>query len=180
MDFDRNHWKSALPWRGMSEGWDNGPTPESALSQIQEVKKMMENYRHLLNDEFWTQVRGFHRNKTPVLPIEIWESEQHLYLSAAAPGLKRINHADISFEDDRTLRLKLKSHSMKPPGAAALLRTELPAEAYEREIQLPRAVDATNYTTSYEGGVLCFTFLKKKEKRSKGGQRKPVVVPLDF
>jgi hypothetical protein len=68
----------AQPWSGM-------PERAHSLEQLQEIKNSLKEYRSVINEEFWGHVHGLTQKKITILPTELWESQQHIYLLIAAP-----------------------------------------------------------------------------------------------
>lgn len=150
------------------------PEPQFNPEQIHEYKKMVKHYHSFLNDDFWGDIHGLGTSKkknVQLIPIEVWESEEHLYLSIISPGLPDLNHAKIIFHNDQALTLKIKTRSTRPIGAVTLLSSELPQHSYEREIFLQKSVITSDYSSSYEGGVLTYTFKKADDE---------LEIPFDF
>ncbi|QOR67404.1 hypothetical protein IM538_04485 [Cytobacillus suaedae] len=150
------------------------PQPEFTPENMHDLKKKIRQYQSVLNEEFWGDIQGLgtrKRNKIQIIPIEIWESDENVFLLVAAPGLSTINHAKIIFQNDQILTLKIKTHSMKPAGAHTILDTEFPQHSYEREIFLKVSVITSDYSSSYEDGVLTYVFRKVKDTLD---------IPFDF
>ncbi|WP_078544548.1 Hsp20 family protein [Litchfieldia alkalitelluris] len=165
MDFFNK--KDGFPFNAMPQSEIN---PKSIL----EMKKMVKQYHSLLNDDFWGDIHGLRTSKkkqTQMIPVEIWEDVKHIYLCIVAPGLPSMKYAKIHFNTDQILTLKVKSHSLKPSQAVTLLSSDLPQQYYEREIPLPKSVKMSNYTSSYEDGVLTYTFIKEDNE---------LEIPFDF
>ncbi|MBM7603017.1 HSP20 family molecular chaperone IbpA [Metabacillus crassostreae] len=159
----------------------NGFPFQDALSQphvnpesLQGIKDMVKQYQTILNDDFWGEVNGLRKHKTknePVLPIEIWENDENIYLLVVSPGLPDLQHAQIFFENDYECKLKIKTNSLMPKNDVTLLSTELPQQFYEREISIGKAVDTSDYSSSYEDGLLTYKFQKAKNT---------IDIPIDF
>lgn len=167
MDFFKQ--KNGFPFQAM-------PQPQFDPESMLELRKMVKQYHSILNDDFWGDIHGLgtsKRKQVQLIPVEIWDSEQNIYLTIIAPGLKDLNHTKIFFHNDQVLTLKIKHHSIKPPGAHALLTSELPQDMYEREIFLPKAVVTSDYSSSYEAGILTYVFKKANDESE-------LEIPFDF
>ncbi|WP_456275194.1 Hsp20/alpha crystallin family protein [Bacillus sp. AK128] len=158
------------------DGFPFNAIPESQFNpeDLYDLKKMVKQYHSMLNEDFWSDIHGMRVKKNkrePVIPIEVWENDKFVYLSVICPGLPDIKYARIQFQNDQDLKLILKSHSIKPEGATTLLSSELPQNNFEREIHLKKSVVTTDYSSSFEDGVLSFTFIKIKDE---------IEIPFDF
>lgn len=159
--------KGGFPFNAIPDSQIN---PES----IYEMKKMVKQYHALLNDDFWGDIHGLRTSRSKkgqIIPVEIWENEENLFLLIIVPGLPNMNHAKIHFNNNQTLTLKVKARSLKPHNGVTLLTNELPQHSYEREIFLHRSVNTSDYTSSYENGVLTYTFTKMNDE---------LEIPFDF
>lgn len=141
--------------------FQNQFTPE----HLHHIKQMVKQYNSLLNEDFWQNIYGLSKQHTlQVLPIEIWESNDSLFLSIVAPGLSDMNEAALEFHSDQEVTLTVKANSLKPVNADQLLKSELPQQTYKREIFLPKRVDPFDYSSSYERGVITYVFIKVKNE----------------
>lgn len=165
MDFFKQ--KDGFPFNAM-------PQPEFTPERIHELKKMVKQYHSVLNDDFWSDIHGLgtsKRKSEPMIPIELWESDQNVCLSIIAPGLSDLNQAKVFFHNDQLLTLKIKIHSIKPTSGNQLIYSDLPQQAYEREIFLQKSVKTANYSKNYENGILTYTFKKSDDELN---------IPFDF
>ena len=137
-----------------TEGFPFNAMPQQqqfSLENMHEIKKMGQHDHSGLNDEFWGDMHGVaqsKKKKTEIIPVEVWENKENIYLIIVCPGLSTINHAKIFFHTDQVLTLKIKTHSLKPDGATTLLLSELPQQSYEREISLKKSVVTSDYSSS--------------------------------
>ena len=167
MDFFNQSQKNGFPFNAM-------PTPQFSPEKLKEFKKMIKQYHSILNDDFWGNIQGVGTKKEKnieILPIEIWEDAENIYLSVVCPGLQEINHAKIFFHNDQVLTLKIKRHSIQPKDTVTLILSDLPQLSYEREIFLQKSVVTSDYCSSYEDSVLTYTFKKAKDE---------LKIPFDF
>ncbi|TXC85982.1 hypothetical protein FS935_18175 [Metabacillus litoralis] len=166
MDFFNN--KNGFPFQeALSQPHVN---PES----LQGIKNMVKQYQTILNDDFWGEINGLRKHKIkkePVLPIELWENVEHIYLLIVCPGLPDLQHAHILFQNDQECTLKIKTNSLMPANDVALLSTELPQQYVEREISIGKSVNTSDYSSSYEDGLLTYKFQKAKNT---------IDIPIDF
>ncbi|MBB6454012.1 HSP20 family molecular chaperone IbpA [Salirhabdus euzebyi] len=159
--------KNGFPFNAIPETQFN---PE----HIHDLKQMIKQYHSVLNDDFWGDIHGLRTSKRKgieIIPIEIWEDEENLYLIIVAPGLQNKSHAKIYFHNDQALTLKIKTHSLKPVQSTQLITSDLPQNYYEREIFLKKSVLTSSYSSSYEKGVLTYTFNKVNDE---------LEIPFDF
>lgn len=141
--------------------FQNQFTPE----HLHHIKQMMKQYHSLLNEDFWKNIYGLSKQHTlQVLPIEIWESKESLFLSIIVPGLANMNEATLDFHSEQEVTITVKANSIKPVNAEQLLKSELPQQTYQREILLPKRVDPFDYTSSYERGVITYVLIKTKNE----------------
>ncbi|KKB34244.1 Hsp20/alpha crystallin family protein [Bacillus thermotolerans] len=148
--------------------------PVFPMEHLHEVKSMIKHYHSILNEDFWSQVHQLSMNKhqsIQLFPIEIWESEDYIYLSVIIPGLANFQQVRLRFHNDQTAVLHIHSPSSKPGDAQTLVKSELPQQPYERDICFRTPVDTADYSFSYEHGVLTYTLKKKKERLD---------IPFDF
>lgn len=162
--------KNGFPFQAM-------PQSQFSPENLLELKKMVKQYHSILNDDFWSNIHGLgtsKRKEIQLIPVEIWESEHNIYLLIICPGLKELNHAKVFFQNDQVLTLKIKHQSVKPAGADTLLSSDLPQTTYEREIFLPKSVMTSNYSSSYEDGILTYVLKKAEDHES------DLEIPFDF
>ncbi|WP_227935584.1 Hsp20 family protein [Alkalihalobacillus deserti] len=153
---------------------------------LHQIKNMVKQYNSVMTDDFWGTFNGFNENQKKeatkqILPIEIWESSESIYLSIVVPGLSRLSHAKIVFQNGQVLLLKIKSSSIKPAGGESLIKSELPQQIYEREIFLEKPVNTSDYSSSYDNGILTYTFEKAKDSWNQRSKSKnELEIPFDL
>lgn len=172
-----NHWKDQLQNHEGSKTW-NMHNHKQSLQHLQEIKNMMKEYRTVIDEEFWGGVNGLRKQKPIGLPVELWESKKHVYLLILAPGLKSIKQAKIEFKSSKLLEFKVESHSIKPEKDLLLVYSELPVDKYEREIQLSSPIIIGKYSSSFENGIITYTFFKDKSEHT--AQTKQINIPFNF
>lgn len=92
------------------------------------------------------------------IPVNLFDNDRELMVVAPMPG---VAPEDISLDvtDDGRLILRAAQHGEGQERIAYLLR-EWSYGPYEREIELPCAVDARRANVTYGNGVLSITFPK--------------------
>lgn len=153
---------------------------------LNQIKTMVKQYNSVMTDDFWGDLNGltggYKKEKAiQMLPIEIWENKDSLYLSMIVPGLEGLKDAKLFFENDQVVILKINSPSYKPAGAEILLRSETPQQMYERQIKLGKPVKTTDYSSSYQGGILTYTFAKIQGSwNDQVNSQNELEIPFDF
>ncbi|WP_102346185.1 Hsp20/alpha crystallin family protein [Bacillus sp. Marseille-P3661] len=147
------------------DGFPFNHLPKSHFSPeyLQEIRNMVKQYNSVFNSEFWGTVHGLNTLKgrnLRIFPFELWECDEFLYLCLVVPGLSKIDDVKLNFHSHQIVSFKVKQRSMKPGGAKNLLKSELPQKEYEREIHLKTPIQTTDFSASYEDGVLVYTFKK--------------------
>lgn len=142
-----------------------------------ELKKMVQQYNEILSDDFWRNLQNMNRRKRqnqPVVPIEIWENEQHLILLIVMPGMD-VNNIKITYHSPKHITFQSKLKTIQPPEAHNLLHSELPRYTLNRDIELPIPVkpDQHSISTNRDGVVTC-TFTKEEIRQNQ------IQIPLDF
>jgi HSP20 family molecular chaperone IbpA len=177
MDFF-NH-RNYFPSGQMPDSWKEALDPEDSLKKLGEIKQLVHKYRSVMNDQFWGQLNELNNKKVTILPIELWKNEHHIYLLVAAPGLKKMKNARITFHSDQDIHLKIRAHSLKPERVTQFIKSELPTQMYERTIRLPEPVLIDEYTSNFNQGVLKYIFTLK-DNRHHSYRNQSVNIPFDF
>lgn len=151
--------KSRNPFENMGE-MNQNPFSSSYLDQ---VKEMMEQYNSVLNEEFWDNVHGMgnqkKKRKMRSFPIEMWESDDELFVLAHIPGVKETRQVKTSFLSEKKVKVKAKLLSDQPPTAKRQLATEL-SDLFERDVTLPYTVESDNYSIHVDEGITTIIFGK--------------------
>ncbi|MCG3150773.1 MAG: hypothetical protein GEEBNDBF_00034 [bacterium] len=93
------------------------------------------------------------RPQGPIMPVNVWEEGEVLYLEAAVPGISA-EALDITIQDTRlTLRVAAPVPSEE---RTYLLREQFPMEA-ERRLRLPYPVEVDQVTAVLRDGILTLT-----------------------
>ncbi|RSK27534.1 hypothetical protein EJF36_11960 [Bacillus sp. HMF5848] len=167
MDFFNQ--KNGFPFNMMPQQQFN---PE----QLHSIKQMVKQYNTIINDEFWGDVHGLaaakNTRETPNVPIEIWENDKYLFVTVIIPNLTDLKHVKIFFKNNQRFTLKIKMPSYKPEGAVTLLASNCPQRVFEKEVSLKKPVNTSDYSYSYEGGILLYTFQKAANET--------LDIPFDF
>lgn len=96
-----------------------------------------------------------------VPPVDIWEDEAEVLLSAELPGLAE---SEIEVEvEDRVLTLRGRRERVSEEEKEGRFSTERRYGAFERSFRLPVTVDVANIEASMENGVLTLKLPKKPE-----------------
>lgn len=107
------------------------------------------------NFDFFSEKGGF----TP--PVDYWEDDRYLYLSADIPGIKK---EDVALEiKDDTLTLSGERRSEKNENGFS----EKSYGGFKRVFTLPKTVDGEKVVAKFEHGVLNIKIEKKEEVQSK-------------
>jgi HSP20 family protein len=98
-------------------------------------------------------------------PLNVWEDDDHLYVEAELPGLKR-EDIDVAVAEGDQLTI---AGARKPcgPENGAWLRQECGYGRFTRTLTLPTVVDADGVEARYEAGVLTLTLPKSDAARPK-------------
>jgi HSP20 family protein len=110
-------------------------------------------------------------------PVDVEETADHIVLSAELPGMKR-DQMDIELEDGVLTIQGEKKEAAKDEGTQGLLY-ERRWGSFTRRFTLPRAVDASSITASYEDGILTIRVPKAEEAKGRkieitGGSQKEI------
>lgn len=93
-----------------------------------------------------------HATSTNSVPVNIYRTDELLMVAALMPGLQP---DDISIEVSDAGNIALRGELRgKLKDWKEVLREEWQAGGYQREVELPAAVDATGGRATYENGVL--------------------------
>jgi len=102
------------------------------------------------------------RPQGPVMPVNVWEAGDVLYLEAAVPGITP-EALDITIRDTRlTLRV---AAPVPTEERTYLLREQFPLEA-ERRLRLPYPVEIDQVTAVVRDGVLTLTLPRASAARA--------------
>lgn len=97
-----------------------------------------------------------------VFPIQLWETEQHLYVLASIPGLKSSNEIKVQFPTDDKVLIRTKMPTHRPAQKSHLLHSEFLSGALEREVSLSQPVSTKSYSASYVNGLYTLTLHKQE------------------
>jgi HSP20 family protein len=98
------------------------------------------------------------------LPVDIYRSEDTLYIQASVPGFAP-DEVNISV-DGGVLNIEAE-HETKENAETSYLRRERPVGAFRRQISLGEALDGDKASASFDNGVVTVAVpvLKKPEPR---------------
>jgi HSP20 family molecular chaperone IbpA len=147
-----------------------------STEHLNQIKEMVEQYNSVLNEEFWSSINGMGNQKGSkkwsTFPIDMWESDDELFVLAYIPGIKETNQVKTSFMTERKIRIKGQVAFSQPPSTTRQLASELPNNILQRDLTLPYPVESDNYSVHLEEGVT--TLILKKSDTTE------INVPFDF
>ncbi|RHW35724.1 Hsp20/alpha crystallin family protein [Neobacillus notoginsengisoli] len=138
------------------------------------LKKWMELAQKVQGGTFWGQIfddefvkenmnsnsvfsgfseMGFDRDKT-FPAVDIYESETHIYLVAALPGIQR-EEVFVSLQGDR---LVIKGKITSPFSELKEVQKEMRYGEFERNISLPRLAKDNKLEASFQNGILMIVY----------------------
>lgn len=135
---------------------------------FEDIRKMVDRYTNILNDDFWNSVNGMERKikeqSFSRIPIEIWESDDQLFILAFVPSISKTKQvkAIINAPDQMTIEANLSP--LQPPNATNRLFSELTHQKMTRQIQLPCEVDQNNHQVYVEKGLAIFSLNKDENQ----------------
>jgi HSP20 family protein len=127
--------------------------------EMNRVRREMDN---LMNYEWAPLARG----AAAFPPVNVWENEKGLVLTAELPGLDA-SQLDVSLEKDT---LTISGARTGGPAANAeedFVRRERWFEPFKRTVELPFDVDPDKCDASYEKGVLTVRLERRPELQPK-------------
>lgn len=99
------------------------------------------------------------------VPIDMWESEGNLMITAALPGVKP-EEVDITVSGDTlTIRGEVKSEEEREEGNVRI--QERRYGAFRRSVRLPPNVDTNAIDATFEDGVLKLKIPETEEAKAK-------------
>jgi HSP20 family protein len=127
-----------------------------------EMNRVRREMDHLMNHEWAPLARG----TAAFPPVNVWENEKGLVLTAEIPGLDAAQ-LDVSLEKDT---LTISGARTGNPAANAeedFVRRERWFEPFKRSVELPFDVDPDKCDASYEKGVLTIRLERRPELQPK-------------
>jgi HSP20 family molecular chaperone IbpA len=142
--------------------------PKLDLTNMNQLLTEMDNLlNHNLNtylnqQSYATQMPA---SSTSNIPLQLWESDESIYLLASLPGIKSIKEIQVKIEDPQTVVIKGRIGSLKPEPTCRILHSEIAMlQELERKIQLPSPVATKSFTTNFADGILTIKFNKEKDE----------------
>ena len=105
---------------------------------------------------------------TPHAPVDIRETSDAYAIECDLPGVEQ-NDIAIQVEDD-VVSIKASRNASKDDAKDGLRYSERRFGSYERVFRLPKSVDASKATASYQNGVLSLHVPKHEEAKPKSIQ----------
>lgn len=114
---------------------------------------------------FGSELEDWFRAESEILrhvPVEIRETEENLFVSAAVPGFKP-EEIEVSLKDD-TLFLSGETETKEKVEEGNIIRREWSSNRFFRQLALPTSVDAGKAKANLKEGMLELTLPKAAEK----------------
>ncbi len=106
----------------------------------------------MAGDEHTTTIGGPGRIRAGTFPVNVYQSQGRLMLTAPLPGLEPANiHIHV---DERVVALKVDLRGPHQKDDARYFQQEWMTGPYSRVIDLPVSVDAIKANATYDNGVL--------------------------
>jgi HSP20 family protein len=99
-------------------------------------------------------------------PVNVWENEKGLLLTAEIPGLDA-TQLDVSLENDSLTIAGARAGNGTPHAEEDYVRRERWFEPFKRTIELPFEVDPEKCDAAYEKGVLTVRLERRPEVQPK-------------
>ncbi len=128
---------------------------------LNNYKKDMNELHDIVNSFFYEKNRDY---KPSNLPINIYESEDKVYISVIASGIKK-NDINIEYEN-KNLNINFsKKNSLLNDDK--ILRTERELGNFARTIELGTEIDPESIKASCENGIINISMDKKEYAKTK-------------
>ncbi|QDP39773.1 hypothetical protein [Radiobacillus deserti] len=153
------------------------PTHTFSPDYLKDIKWMVDQYKQVLDDDFWNSIHGMGRQKKQVynsIPLETWENDTYLFLSAFVPGLVDVNHVKLSFLSDKRVLIKAKPNRPQPATSTKMIESDFHDGILEREMDFPYPVHKDNYHVTVDNSIATFIFRKRE------ANKKEESIPVDF
>lgn len=179
--------QAGAPSGGQSGTASGGPSgaqgavpPMGSPYSMLQLQEMMERLNHFLSNDLMRYMYNLQAHNpnfttmpsrdtpkpaevTKQMPIQLWETEQHMYVLASIPGQKSSDDVKVTFVSDRLLRLRAKGPTSRPERNSRIVATEFPRGIIERDVELPHAVKTKTYSAQYSDGLYTLTLHKLDE-----------------
>jgi HSP20 family protein len=127
-----------------------------------EMNRLRQEMDHLVNYHWAPLTRG----ATAFPPVNVWENETGLLVTAELPGLDP-SQLDVSLENDSLTISGARATTPNANTEEDYVRRERWFEPFKRSIELPFDVDAEKCDASYEKGVLTVRLERRPELQPK-------------
>jgi HSP20 family protein len=127
-----------------------------------EMNRLRREMDHLVNYEGWPTSRG----QTAFPPVNAWENEQGLVLTAEIPGVDP-SQLDVSLEKDSLTISGQRAGGAPTTPEENYVRRERWFEPFQRTVELPFDVNPDKCDASYERGVLTVRLERAPELQPK-------------
>jgi len=127
-----------------------------------EMNRVRRDMDHLMNYEWAPLARG----TAAFPPVNMWENEKGLVLTAEIPGLDA-SQLDVSLEKDTLTISGARTGSPAANAEEDFVRRERWFEPFKRAVELPFDVDPDKCDASYEKGVLTVRLERRPELQPK-------------
>ncbi len=131
-------------------------------SPWREMNRLRREMDHLMNYEWAPLARG----TSAFPPVNLWENEKGLVLTAELPGLDA-SQLDVSLEKDSLTISGGRAGEPAKTEGEDFIRRERWYEPFKRTIELPFDVDPDKCDASYEKGVLTVRLERRPEVQPK-------------
>jgi HSP20 family protein len=127
-----------------------------------EMNRLRHEMDHLFNPQWAPLARG----TVAFPPVNVWENEKGLLLTAELPGLDAAQ-LDVALEKDALTIGGARAGDSSQNAAEDYVRRERWFEPFKRTIELPFEVDPEKCDATYEKGVLTVRLERRPEVQPK-------------
>jgi HSP20 family protein len=127
-----------------------------------EMNRLRGDLDQLINHQWAPLARG----TVAFPPVNVWENEKGLVLTAEIPGLDAAQ-LDVSLENDSLTIAGARAGSGAANTEEEYVRRERWFEPFKRTIELPFEVDSEKCDATYEKGVLTVRLERRPEAQPK-------------
>ncbi len=131
-------------------------------SPWREINRLRQEMDHFVSHQGAPLARG----TAPFPPVNLWENETGLVLTAEIPGLDA-SQLDVSLENDNLTIAGGRAGSTAAREEEDYARRERWFESFKRTVELPFEVDPEKCDASYEKGVLTVRLERRPEAQPK-------------
>lgn len=131
-------------------------------SPWREMNRLRQEMDYLFNPQWAQHARG----AAAYPPVNVWENEKGLVLTAEIPGLDTAQ-LDVSLEKDALTIAGARAAGSAQNAEEDYVRRERRFEAFKRSVELPFEVDPDKCDATYEKGVLTIRLERRPEVQPK-------------